>query len=129
MQTFLQLHLVLYSLGDTLQITGWVDDGLNERAFIVPGLGDFGERRCAYYAWYGQEDTLTPFQVLCMICLPGRSFGFSHFSWFTMDYENASLSSTTFTRFFCWLRWLSTMISFPLNLLQRSCDVMGFQMP
>jgi len=29
-------------------ITGWVDDGLNERAFIVPGLGDFGERRyCA----------------------------------------------------------------------------------
>jgi len=24
--------------------TGWIDDGLNERAFIVPGLGDFGER-------------------------------------------------------------------------------------
>ncbi|EIM85413.1 PRTase-like protein [Stereum hirsutum FP-91666 SS1] len=26
-------------------ITGWVDEGLNERAYIVPGLGDFGERR------------------------------------------------------------------------------------
>ncbi|KAI0269390.1 uracil phosphoribosyltransferase-domain-containing protein [Gloeopeniophorella convolvens] len=29
-------------------ITGWVDEGLNEKAYIVPGLGDFGERRyCA----------------------------------------------------------------------------------
>jgi len=29
-------------------VTGWIDDGLNERAYIVPGLGDFGERRyCA----------------------------------------------------------------------------------
>ncbi|KAI9452986.1 uracil phosphoribosyltransferase-domain-containing protein [Russula earlei] len=29
-------------------ITGWIDDGLNRRAYIVPGLGDFGERRyCA----------------------------------------------------------------------------------
>ncbi|KAF9258047.1 PRTase-like protein [Marasmius fiardii PR-910] len=26
-------------------ITGWIDQGLNERAFIIPGLGDFGERR------------------------------------------------------------------------------------
>ncbi|KIY53616.1 PRTase-like protein [Fistulina hepatica ATCC 64428] len=26
-------------------ITGWIDDGLNEKAYIVPGLGDFGERR------------------------------------------------------------------------------------
>ena len=33
--------------GDSFQITGWIDDGLNERAYIVPGLGDFGERRCA----------------------------------------------------------------------------------
>jgi hypothetical protein len=39
----------------------------------VPGLGDFGERRCAY-AWYGQEDTLIPFQVLCMICCLGVLF-------------------------------------------------------
>ena len=26
-------------------MTGWIDEGLNERAYIVPGLGDFGERR------------------------------------------------------------------------------------
>ncbi|KAH9843510.1 uracil phosphoribosyltransferase-domain-containing protein [Rhodofomes roseus] len=26
-------------------ITGWIDQGLNEKAYIVPGLGDFGERR------------------------------------------------------------------------------------
>ncbi|KAI0027368.1 PRTase-like protein [Vararia minispora EC-137] len=26
-------------------ITGWIDDGLNDKAYIVPGLGDFGERR------------------------------------------------------------------------------------
>ncbi|KAH8827259.1 uracil phosphoribosyltransferase-domain-containing protein [Flagelloscypha sp. PMI_526] len=26
-------------------ITGWIDDGLNEKAYIIPGLGDFGERR------------------------------------------------------------------------------------
>jgi len=26
-------------------ITGWIDEGLNEKAYIVPGLGDFGERR------------------------------------------------------------------------------------
>lgn len=29
------------------QITGWIDKGLNEKAYIIPGLGDFGERRCA----------------------------------------------------------------------------------
>jgi len=29
-------------------ITGWIDKGLNEKAYIIPGLGDFGERRyCA----------------------------------------------------------------------------------
>ncbi|KAF7313634.1 Uracil phosphoribosyltransferase [Mycena chlorophos] len=27
-------------------ITGWIDEGLNEKAYIIPGLGDFGERRC-----------------------------------------------------------------------------------
>ncbi|KAF8505080.1 PRTase-like protein [Hysterangium stoloniferum] len=26
-------------------ITGWIDAGLNEKAYIIPGLGDFGERR------------------------------------------------------------------------------------
>ncbi|KAI0043171.1 PRTase-like protein [Auriscalpium vulgare] len=26
-------------------ITGWIDEGLNDRAYIIPGLGDFGERR------------------------------------------------------------------------------------
>jgi len=29
----------------TRVITGWIDRGLNEKAYIVPGLGDFGERR------------------------------------------------------------------------------------
>jgi uracil phosphoribosyltransferase len=27
------------------EITGWIDKGLNEKAYIIPGLGDFGERR------------------------------------------------------------------------------------
>lgn len=26
-------------------ITGWIDKGLNEKRYIIPGLGDFGERR------------------------------------------------------------------------------------
>jgi len=26
-------------------ITGWIDKALNEKAYIIPGLGDFGERR------------------------------------------------------------------------------------
>ncbi|EKM82152.1 hypothetical protein AGABI1DRAFT_112259 [Agaricus bisporus var. burnettii JB137-S8] len=26
-------------------ITGWIDEGLNEKSYIIPGLGDFGERR------------------------------------------------------------------------------------
>ncbi|PPQ95850.1 hypothetical protein CVT26_015980 [Gymnopilus dilepis] len=26
-------------------ITGWIDEGLNDKAYIIPGLGDFGERR------------------------------------------------------------------------------------
>lgn len=25
-------------------VTGWIDDGLNEKKYIVPGLGDFGDR-------------------------------------------------------------------------------------
>ena len=29
----------------SVQITGWIDEGLNEKAYIIPGLGDFGERR------------------------------------------------------------------------------------
>ena len=28
-----------------VQITGWIDEGLNEKSYIIPGLGDFGERR------------------------------------------------------------------------------------
>ena len=31
------------------QVTGWIDQGLNEKAYIIPGLGDFGERRFATY--------------------------------------------------------------------------------
>ena len=36
-----------YADGELLctQITGWIDQGLNEKAYIIPGLGDFGERR------------------------------------------------------------------------------------
>ena len=30
---------------ELLKITGWIDQGLNEKAYIIPGLGDFGERR------------------------------------------------------------------------------------
>lgn len=26
-------------------VTGWIDEGLNDKAYIIPGLGDFGERR------------------------------------------------------------------------------------
>ncbi|KIJ08011.1 hypothetical protein PAXINDRAFT_102718 [Paxillus involutus ATCC 200175] len=26
-------------------ITGWIDKGLNEKSYILPGLGDFGDRR------------------------------------------------------------------------------------
>jgi len=26
-------------------ITGWIDERLNEKSYIIPGLGDFGERR------------------------------------------------------------------------------------
>ncbi|KZT53377.1 PRTase-like protein [Calocera cornea HHB12733] len=29
----------------TRVITGWIDRGLNDKAYIIPGLGDFGERR------------------------------------------------------------------------------------
>ncbi|RDX44711.1 PRTase-like protein [Polyporus arcularius HHB13444] len=29
----------------TRVITGWIDQCLNEKAYIIPGLGDFGERR------------------------------------------------------------------------------------
>jgi uracil phosphoribosyltransferase len=48
--------------GDSYQVTGWIDDGLNERAYIVPGLGDFGERRCALPGSAGKWDTLTSFR-------------------------------------------------------------------
>ncbi|THH29553.1 hypothetical protein EUX98_g4629 [Antrodiella citrinella] len=36
-------HRLIFA--DALQITGWIDEGLNEKAYIIPGLGDFGERR------------------------------------------------------------------------------------
>lgn len=29
-------------------ITGWIDKGLDDKAYIIPGLGDFGERRYAF---------------------------------------------------------------------------------
>lgn len=55
------------------QITGWIDDGLNERAYIIPGLGDFGERRYAHVC-YGHQRFAHTFQVLCMICHLGVLF-------------------------------------------------------
>lgn len=34
-------------LADPIQITAWIDEGLDSRSYIVPGLGDFGDR----YVW------------------------------------------------------------------------------
>lgn len=41
-------HRLTYA--DAVQITGWIDQGLNEKAYIIPGLGDFGERRYCSFA-------------------------------------------------------------------------------
>ena len=38
----------VYLLTISCKITGWIDQGLNEKAYIIPGLGDFGERRCVF---------------------------------------------------------------------------------
>ena len=38
----------LHASASSAQITGWIDEGLNEKAYIIPGLGDFGERRCVF---------------------------------------------------------------------------------
>ena len=35
--------LYCLSIADT-QITAWVDEGLDKNNYIVPGLGDFGDR-------------------------------------------------------------------------------------
>lgn len=41
------------------QITGWIDKGLNEKSYIIPGLGDFGERRCVRCtSWYSSSPTM-----------------------------------------------------------------------
>jgi uracil phosphoribosyltransferase len=37
-------------------VTGWIDEGLNDKAYIIPGLGDFGERR-----WEALFSALSPF--------------------------------------------------------------------
>jgi len=37
---------------ELVQITGWIDQGLNEKAYIIPGLGDFGERRWFMFPFY-----------------------------------------------------------------------------
>ena len=34
----------LLRLDFSMQITAWVDEGLDHRSYIVPGLGDFGDR-------------------------------------------------------------------------------------
>ena len=67
-------------VGDTFQITGWIDEGLNERAYIVPGLGDFGERRCAH-AWYGHWGYAKAFSGIVHNISLGRPFRISHLSW------------------------------------------------
>ncbi|QRW15844.1 Uracil phosphoribosyltransferase [Rhizoctonia solani] len=41
---FLNLD-ILWKIPALRMITGWIDKGLNEKAYIIPGLGDFGERR------------------------------------------------------------------------------------
>ncbi|KAG8904395.1 hypothetical protein FRB99_001817 [Tulasnella sp. 403] len=38
-------------------ITGWIDKGLNEKKYIVPGLGDFGERSISRAAAVSQTQT------------------------------------------------------------------------
>ena len=38
---------------ELVQITGWIDQGLNDKAYIIPGLGDFGERRWLIFPFYG----------------------------------------------------------------------------
>lgn len=43
-----------------MQITGWIDEGLNEKAYIVPGLGDFGERRYGVRALVGRQTLTRP---------------------------------------------------------------------
>lgn len=42
-----QLSRLVPRTQNNVQITGWIDKGLNEKAYIIPGLGDFGERRWA----------------------------------------------------------------------------------
>ncbi|KAF5370189.1 hypothetical protein D9757_010628 [Collybiopsis confluens] len=37
-------------------ITGWIDQGLNEKAYIIPGLGDFGERSGSVEQEWGWEE-------------------------------------------------------------------------
>lgn len=37
------IKLVHDSYPEVRIITGWVDEGLNEKNYIVPGLGDFGD--------------------------------------------------------------------------------------
>jgi len=37
---------------ELVQITGWIDQGLNDKAYIIPGLGDFGERRWFMFPFY-----------------------------------------------------------------------------
>jgi uracil phosphoribosyltransferase len=34
------------------QITAWVDDGLDDHSYIVPGLGDFGDRYVVTFVGY-----------------------------------------------------------------------------
>jgi len=39
------IHTLCGTFPKLRMITGWIDKGLNEKRYIVPGLGDFGERR------------------------------------------------------------------------------------
>jgi Uracil phosphoribosyltransferase len=56
-------------------VTGWIDEGLNERAYIVPGLGDFGERRCANPGTgYKDKDADVFVKVLRMTCCVDACF-------------------------------------------------------
>ncbi|KAL5508622.1 FUR1 [Sanghuangporus vaninii] len=39
------LHKVCTRFPKLRVITGWIDKGLDDKSYIIPGLGDFGERR------------------------------------------------------------------------------------
>ena len=63
-------------------MTGWIDKGLNEKAYIIPGLGDFGERRYVRKAGFWAclssgylADTVYEATSTVCVVLRGRTVG------------------------------------------------------